>query len=64
VAVITKLHLVAAESFAMTAACRNIQAVRPGMRMFPLSAKTGEGMGSYFGLLAQRNAQSRQAAAG
>ena len=44
VAVITKSDLAAAVEFDEAAAQRNIQAVRPGMEVFKLSAKTGEGM--------------------
>jgi hydrogenase nickel incorporation protein HypB len=44
VAVLTKIDLAAAAEFDRAAANRNIQAVRPGMRVFEVSAKTGEGM--------------------
>ena len=44
VAVITKIDLAAAVEFYEMAAIRNIQAVRPGMKIFQLSAKTGVGM--------------------
>jgi hydrogenase nickel incorporation protein HypB len=44
VAIVTKMDLAAAVEFDAAAAHRNIQAVRPGMRVFELSAKTGEGM--------------------
>lgn len=44
VAVITKMDLAAAVEFDRTAADRNIQSVRPGMRVFEVSAKTGIGM--------------------
>ena len=43
-AVITKIDLAAAVEFDELAANANIQAVRPGMRVFKLSAKTNEGM--------------------
>ena len=43
-AVITKTDLSEAVEFDWDAAARNIQAVRPGMRVFRLSAKTGAGM--------------------
>ena len=33
------------------AARQSIEAVRPGMRVFELSAKTGEGMESWLGFL-------------
>jgi hydrogenase nickel incorporation protein HypB len=44
VAVITKMDLAAAVEFDRAAAHRNIQSVRPGMQVFELSAKTGEGL--------------------
>jgi hydrogenase nickel incorporation protein HypB len=44
VAVITKIDLAAAVEFDERAANANIQAVRPGMRVFKVSAKTNEGM--------------------
>ena len=49
--------------FGWEAACSNIQAVRPGMTVFRLSAKTGEGMEEYLGFLETRLAELRQAAA-
>src|SRR6476469_5439173 len=48
VAVITKSDLALAVEFDEALARRNIQAVRPGMEVFKLSAKTGEGMSEYF----------------
>ena len=44
VALITKVDLAAAVEFDSAAVHRSIQAVRPGMKTFHLSAKTGEGM--------------------
>jgi hydrogenase nickel incorporation protein HypB len=44
VALITKIDLAAAVEFDLEAAHANIQSVRPGMRVFEVSAKTGEGM--------------------
>jgi len=44
VAVITKIDLAAAVEFDERAANANIQAVRPGMQVFKVSAKTNEGM--------------------
>jgi hydrogenase nickel incorporation protein HypB len=44
VAVVTKIDLAAAVEFDELAANANIQAVRPGMRVFKVSAKTNEGM--------------------
>jgi hydrogenase nickel incorporation protein HypB len=43
-AVITKIDLAAAVEFDAAAAHRSIQSVRPGMDVFEVSAKTGEGM--------------------
>jgi hydrogenase nickel incorporation protein HypB len=43
-AVITKIDLAAAAEFDRDTAYRNIQQVRPGMRVLELSAKTGAGM--------------------
>jgi hydrogenase nickel incorporation protein HypB len=44
VAVIAKMDISAVAEFDSAAAKRNIQAVRPGMRVLTVSAKTGEGM--------------------
>ena len=44
VAVITKMDLAAATEFDRAAAHRSIQSVRPGMRVFEVSTKTGQGM--------------------
>ncbi|HWH57667.1 MAG TPA: hydrogenase nickel incorporation protein HypB [Terriglobales bacterium] len=44
VAIITKMDLAAAAEFDVELAHRNIQSVRPGMRVFELSAKTGKGI--------------------
>lgn len=61
VGVITKIDLAAAVEFDETAALRNIQAVRPGMRVFKLSAKTGEHMDEFLGYLRSRLAEAREA---
>ncbi len=63
VAVITKSDLAAAVEFDEAAAMRNIQAVRPGMEVFRLSAKTGEGIPEYLNYLEHRRASSRRAVA-
>jgi hydrogenase nickel incorporation protein HypB len=63
VAVITKSDLADVVEFDEAAAQRNIQAVRPGMEVFKLSAKTGEGMAEYLKFLEGRRARSRAAAA-
>jgi len=59
VAVVTKMDLAAAVEFDRTALERNIRAVRPGMEIFPVSAKTGEGMAEYLGFLRSRQAELR-----
>ena len=59
VAIITKGDLAEAVEFDRDAALRNIQAVRPGMRVFQLSAKTGEGLDEYVEFLSERLAKSR-----
>jgi len=51
IAVITKNDLAAAVEFDWAAAQKNIQAVRPGMQIFRVSAKTGENMKSYLDFL-------------
>lgn len=62
VAIVTKSDLAHAVEFDWEATRRNIQAVRPGMRVFQLSAKTGAGLEEYLGFLAGRLAESRTAA--
>ncbi|MFZ1975271.1 MAG: hydrogenase nickel incorporation protein HypB [Candidatus Acidiferrales bacterium] len=63
VAVITKSDIAAAVEFDEAAARRNIQAVRPGMEVFKVSSKSGEGMDQYLEFLASRRAQFRASAA-
>jgi hydrogenase nickel incorporation protein HypB len=63
VAIVTKSDLAAAVEFDWETTQRNIQAVRPGMRVFELSSKTGNGMQEFLGFLAQRLAESRTPAA-
>ncbi|MFZ0520360.1 MAG: hydrogenase nickel incorporation protein HypB [Candidatus Acidiferrales bacterium] len=63
VAVITKSDIAAAVEFDEAAARRNIQAVRPGMQIFKVSSKSGEGMDQYLEFLASRRAQFRASAA-
>lgn len=58
VAVITKMDLAEAVEFDQAAAYRNIQSVRPGIPIIPVSAKTGAGMEEWFGFLAARQTQS------
>jgi hydrogenase nickel incorporation protein HypB len=63
IAVITKMDLCAAAEFDERLADRNLQAVRPGMDVFKVSAKTGEGMTEYLDFLERRRAISRDRAA-
>jgi hydrogenase nickel incorporation protein HypB len=58
-AVITKMDLAAAVEFNSSAARANIQAVRPGMHVFELSTKSGEGIRNYFDFLATNLTQMR-----
>ena len=51
VAVITKTDLTEAVEFDLDAAHRNIQSVRPGMKVVEVSAKTGAGMAEYLNFL-------------
>jgi hydrogenase nickel incorporation protein HypB len=51
VAIVTKMDLAAAVEFDWPSAYGNIQAVRPGMQVFKLSAKSGEGMDEFLGFL-------------
>jgi hydrogenase nickel incorporation protein HypB len=54
VAVITKIDLARAVEFDAQAVNRNIQAVRPGMPVFQVSAKTGEGMNEFIQFLLEQ----------
>jgi hydrogenase nickel incorporation protein HypB len=54
VAVVTKMDLAPAVEFDWHAAYGNIQAVRPGMQVLKLSAKSGDGMQEYLGFLTER----------
>src|SRR6202521_5976204 len=51
VAVITKIDLAAAVDFNEPTLDQNIQAVRPGMQVLKLSARSGEGMDDYLDFL-------------
>jgi hydrogenase nickel incorporation protein HypB len=53
-ALITKIDLAEAVEFDAAAAHRSIQAVRPGMEVFEVSAKTGQGMQEWLGRLQAR----------
>jgi hydrogenase nickel incorporation protein HypB len=44
VAIITKMDMAMAAEFNLGAARRNVESVRPGMRIFEVSSKTGSGM--------------------
>jgi hydrogenase nickel incorporation protein HypB len=55
VAILTKIDLAAAAEFDAAAARRNIEAVRPGMKIFEVSAKTGQGMEEWLGFLSARH---------
>jgi len=61
VAVITKNELAEAVEFDWEVARKSIESVRPGMRIFRLSAKTGEGMGEYLEFLVQQLTEHRAA---
>jgi hydrogenase nickel incorporation protein HypB len=63
VAVVTKMDLATAVEFDWQAAYGNIQAVRPGMQVLKVSAKTGEGMEEYLNFLVARREELRMAAA-
>jgi hydrogenase nickel incorporation protein HypB len=57
VAIVTKMDLAQAVEFDWHSAYGNIQAVRPGMQVLKLSAKTGNGMDEYLGFLAARRSE-------
>jgi hydrogenase nickel incorporation protein HypB len=63
VAVVAKVDLAAAVEFDSALAYTNIQAVRPGMLVFRLSSKTGEGMEAWLEFVAARVADTRSATA-
>lgn len=56
VAMLTKMDLAEVVEFDEEMANRNIQAVRPGMKVFKVSAKSGEGMNEYLDFLAEHRA--------
>ncbi len=62
VAVITKNELAVAVEFDWETARKSIESVRPGMQIFRLSAKTGEGMQGFQSYLSQRLAEHRAVA--
>jgi hydrogenase nickel incorporation protein HypB len=62
VAVVTKNELSEAVEFDWETAQKSIQSVRPGMKIFRLSAKTGQGMDEYMAFLSQQLAEQRAVA--
>ena len=62
VAVITKIDVAAAVEFNAVAAKCNIQAVRPGMKILEVSAKSGGGMEEFVDFLRSRRTVARLAA--
>jgi hydrogenase nickel incorporation protein HypB len=60
VAVVTKMDLASAVEFDWDSAYSNIQAVRPGMQVLRLSAKSGDGIDEYLSFLAARLEEARQ----
>jgi hydrogenase nickel incorporation protein HypB len=60
VAIITKIDLAQAVEFDRVTANRSIQSVRPGMEVFELSAKTGEGMEQWLRFLESRRSEFRR----
>jgi hydrogenase nickel incorporation protein HypB len=59
VAIVTKIDLADAVEFDWAAASANIQAVRPGMQVFKLSAKSGEGLDDFLKYLQARLTEAR-----
>jgi len=59
VAIITKMDMAAAAEFDLAAARRNIESVRPGMKIFEVSSKTGLGMDEVFSFLCAQLAPSQ-----
>jgi hydrogenase nickel incorporation protein HypB len=60
VAILTKMDLAAVVEFDAAAAHRSIQAVRPGMEIFAVSAKSGQGMEEWLHFLQSRRAAVRR----
>src|SRR5271165_1272192 len=60
VAVVSKADLAEAVEFNWDMASKNIHAVRPGMPIFKLSAKSGEGMDQFLACLAASRTEARQ----
>ena len=59
-AIITKLDLAEAAECDLAAARANIEAVRPGMRIFEVSTKRGQGFDAWMAFLSGRIAEARQ----
>ena len=59
VAIITKMDMAAAAEFDIAAARRSIESVRPGMKIFEVSSKTGSGMDEVFSFLCAQLAPSQ-----
>ena len=59
-AIITKMDLAEAAEFDVAAARRNIEGVRPGMRIFETSSKTGMGVAGVAEFLVAQLSQSRE----
>ena len=57
VAIITKMDLAAAAEFDLESACSNIQAVRPGMPVLQVSAKSGAGFDEWAHFVQARREQ-------
>ncbi|MGA7858404.1 MAG: hydrogenase nickel incorporation protein HypB, partial [Terracidiphilus sp.] len=53
-AVITKMDIAEAVGFDREAALKNINEIRPGIKVFETSAKTGTGMGEWMGYLKEQ----------
>jgi hydrogenase nickel incorporation protein HypB len=60
VAIITKMDLADAADFDLLAARRNIESVRPGMKVFEVSSKTGLGMQQVLDFLHAQRARETQ----
>lgn len=64
VALITKTDMAAAADFDAPAAHQSIQSVRPGMEVFEISTKTGEGLDGFLEFLRDRRESMRKESAG
>lgn len=56
-AIITKIDIAGPCDFNREAALRNLHEIRPGIRIFETSAKTGEGMAEWYAFLAAERAR-------